>query len=95
MDIIDWDNINQNYLQDIYSIYDNFVNIEDEKEKIKEIFFLLFSRYFLNVNIIKNHIKAFYFLEYIEHINIIPIYYIHIFINIDINIFINIFFNFL
>jgi hypothetical protein len=71
MEIINWDNINQCYLQDIYSIHDTLANIEDEKEKIKQIYLILFSRYYLDIEIIKEHIKAYYFLEDIQYINII------------------------
>jgi len=71
MVIINWDNINQNYLQIISSIYGTFVNIEDEKEKIRQIYLILFLRYYLNTEFIKDHIKAYYFLENIQYINII------------------------
>jgi hypothetical protein len=71
MEIINWGNINQCYLQDIYSIHDTLAYIEDEKEKIKQIYLILFSRYFLDIEIIKEHIKAYYFLEDIQYINII------------------------
>jgi hypothetical protein len=71
METIIWDNINQNYLQIISLIYATFVNIEDEKEKIRQIYLILYLRYYLNTEFIKEHIKAFYFLENIQYLNII------------------------
>jgi hypothetical protein len=86
METIIWDNINQNYLQIIYSIYATFTNIEDEKEKIRQIYLILFLRYYLNTEFIKDHIKAYYFLENIQYINIIDDVFnniIHVNLSID------------
>jgi hypothetical protein len=71
METIIWDNIDQDYLEIIYSIYATFVNIENEKEKIRQIYLILFLRYYLNTEFIKEHIKAYYFLENIQYLNII------------------------
>lgn len=71
MEIIDWNEINQYYLQEIYSIYDTLTDIEEENEKIKNIFLILFSRYYLDIEVIKKHIKAYYYLENMQYINVI------------------------
>jgi hypothetical protein len=71
METIIWDNIDQDYLEIIYSIYATFVNIENEKEKIRQIYLILFLRYYLNTEFIKEHIKAYYFLENIQYFHII------------------------
>jgi hypothetical protein len=86
METIIWDNINQNYLQIISSIHATFANIEDEKEKIRRIYLILFLRYYLNIEFIKEHIKAYYFLENIQYINIIDEVFnniIHVNLSID------------
>jgi hypothetical protein len=70
MESLNWDNIDQYFLQEIYNIYES-LNIEDEKEKIKEILITLYGTSNHSSEFIKEHIKVFYFLEHNEHIDII------------------------
>ena len=71
METINWDTINYDFLQEICNIYNNINNIEDEQDKIKELFILLFNTTTNNIEYIKEHIKVFYFLEHNDNINIV------------------------
>ena len=71
METINWDTINYDFLQEICNIYNNINNIEDEHDKIKELFILLFNKINNNIEYIKEHIKVFYFLEHNDNINIV------------------------